>query len=249
MRMFEKFGECYSTSAPQEANGFSITTANPGSVGRGLETALPIQNKSQLRSLKLDGILPVAHSDGRGLRSTGPGLPAFFQSIQTISIDLRVEEDNETFYESDPYLDFWRIDMRNLMSMTTSSLTSLSLFNNVRTVGFDCPTWDSLTFPNLLRLRLSSIVFNDQDFFNQPETGVEAFIVRHAPTLQVLVLSNFLINLGADPPVPVTPKARTWDDIFQSLNKKLTLKQFIFMPNPELAPKEVYVHWCDGSYI
>ena len=250
MRMFEKFGEWYSTSVPQEANGSSIITANPGDVGKGLDTPLPIQKKSQLRHLKLDGILPVAHSDGRGLRSTVPGLPVFFQSIQTISIDLRVEEDNETFYENDPYLDFWRIDMRNLMSMMTSSLTSLSLFNNVRTVGFDCPTWDSLTFPNLLHVRLSSIVFNDQDFFNQQETGAEAFILRHAPTLQVLVLSHLLINLGADPPtVPVTPKARTWDNIFQSLNEKLTVKQFIFTPNPKLAPKEVYVHWCDGSYV
>jgi len=248
--MFEKFGECYSTSAPQGANGSSITTANPRGVGKGLDTPLLIQNKFQLRSLKLDGILPVAHSEGKGLRSTGPGLPGFFQSIRAISVDLRVEEDNETFYENDPYLDFWRIDMRNLMSMTTSSLTSLSLFNNVRTVGFDCPTWDSLAFPNLLRLHLSAIVFNDQNFFNQQETGVEAFILRHAPTLQVLVLSDFLINLGPKPPiVPVTPKARTWDNIFQSLNEKLAVKEFTFTPNPELAPNEVYVHWYDGSYI
>jgi len=137
MRMFEKFGECCSKSAPQEANRSRITTANPGGVGKDLDTPLPVQNKSQLQSLKLDGILPVAHSEGRGLRSTGAGLPVFFRSIQTIGIDLRVEENNETFYESDPYLDFWQIDMRNLMSMTTSSLTSLTLFNNVKTVGFD----------------------------------------------------------------------------------------------------------------
>lgn len=195
--MFEKFAECYS------------------------DTALRNQNKSQLRSRKLDGILPVAHSYGRGLRSEG--LPVFFQSIQTFSVTLRVEENNnETFYSSDPYLDFWRIDMRNLMSMTTSSLTSLSLFNNVRTVGFDCPTWDSLTFPNLLRLHLDSIVFNDQEYFNQQETGVEAFILRHAPTLQYLVLSYCLLNLGGDPRTfPLTPNPRTWDDIFQSFNEKL----------------------------
>jgi hypothetical protein len=244
--MFEKFGECYSTSASQEANGCRITTVNPRDVEKGLDTPLPVQNKSQLRNLKLDGILPVAHSDGRGLRSTGAGLLVFFQSIQTISIDFRVEEDNETFYESDPYLDFWRIDMRNLMSMMTASLTSLSLFNNVRTVGFDCPTWDSLTFPNLLYLHLSSIVFNDHEFFNQQETGVEAFILRHAQTLQHLVLSDCLINLGAD--LHEVPETRTWDNIFQSFNEKLTVKKFTFTPILELA-KEGYVNWYNGCYL
>ena len=251
MRMFEKFGECYSPNASQEANGCSITTANPRGVGENSDTTLQIQNKSQLRCIKLDGILPVAHGDGRGLRSMGPGLPVFFQTIQTMVLTLRVEDNNnETFYESYPFLDFWRTDMRNLMSMTTSSLTSLSLFNNVRTVGFDCPTWDSITFPNLLYLHLDCIVFNDHEFFNQQETGVEAFILRHAPTLQDLVLSDCLINLGADPrDVPVSPETRTWDDTFQSFNKKLAVKRFTFTPIPELAKKEGYVNWYDGCYF
>jgi hypothetical protein len=251
MRMFENFGKCYSTSASQETNGCSIATANPSGVGEGSDTALQIHNKSQLRSLELNGILTVAHYDGRGLRSTGLGLPMFFQSIQSMVLNFRVEDINsETFYESCSYFDFWRTDMRNLMSMTTASLTSLSLFNNVDTVGFDCPTWDCLTFPNLLCLHLSSIVFNDHEFFNQQETGIEAFILRHAPTLQHLVLSDCLINLGADPcDVPVTPAARIWDDIFQSFNEKLTLKTFTFTPTPELAKKEGYVNWYGSSYL
>ena len=251
MRMFEKFGECYGTSTSQEANGCSTTAANPSGVGEGPDTALQIQNKSQLRSLELEGILTVAHYDGRGLRSTGLGLPIFFQSIQTMVLTLQVTDIySETFYESYSYLDFWQTDMRNLMSMTTASLTSLSLFNNVDTVGFDCPTWDCLTFPNLLHLHLSSIVFNDHKCFNQQETGVEAFILRHAPTLQHLVLSDCLINLGGDPhDVPVTPTARTWDDMFQSFNEKPTLKTFTFTPTPELAKKEGYVNWYGSSYL
>jgi len=174
-----------------------------------------------------------------------------------MDLSVQVEEYDETFYEEYSYLDFWRTDMRNLMSMMTASLTSLSLSNsvgtafsnNVKTVGFDCPTWDSLTFPNLLHLHLSSIVFNDHEFFNQQETGVEAFILRHSPTLQHLVLSDCLLNLGAHPrDVPVTPRTRTWDDIFQSFNEKLTVKSFTFTPIPELAKEKGYVSWCDGFY-
>jgi len=214
-------------------------------------TALQIQNKSQLRSIEFKGIVPIAHHEGRGLRSTGLGLPVFFQSIQIMGLSLQViEEHDETFYESYSYLDFWRTDMRNLMSMMTASLTSLSLSNNVKTVGFDCPTWDSLTFPNLLYLRLSSIVFNGHEFFNQQETGVEAFILQHALTLQHLVLSDCLLNLGVNThDVPMTPGARTWDDIFQSFNEKLTVKSFTFTPIPELAKEEGYVRWCDGCYL
>ena len=250
-KMFERFGECYNTSASQEENGCSIATANSRGIGEDSDSTLQIQNKSQLRSIKLEGIVPVAHGHGRGLRSTGLGLPVFFQSIQTMDLSLQVEEFNEAFYGSHSYLDFWRTDMRNLMFMMTSSLTSLSLSNNVKTVGFDCPTWDSLTFPSLLYLHLSSIVFNDHEFFNQQETGVEAFILRHAPTLQHLVLSECLLNLGADPrDVPVTPGTRTWDDIFQSFNEKLAVKSFTFTPIPELAKAEGYVSWCYyGCYL
>ena len=101
MRIFENFGECYSTSASQEENGCSITTANPSGVGEGLDTALQIQNKSQLWSLELNDILTVAHYDGRGLRSTGSGLPRFFQSIQSMILTLQADDDNnKTFYES-----------------------------------------------------------------------------------------------------------------------------------------------------
>ncbi|KIM42550.1 hypothetical protein M413DRAFT_26590 [Hebeloma cylindrosporum] len=232
MKMFEKFAECCS------------------------DTAHRAQNKSQLRSIKLDGMLPVAHSDGRGLRSKPPGLPVFFQSIQIMNLTLRVEDTNsDTFYESGPYLDFWRIDMLNLVSMPAASLSSFSLFNNVRTVGFDCPTWDSLTFPNLRHLHLDSIVFNDHEYFNRQETGVEAFIVRHAPTLRHLDLSHCLINLGNDPfysTLPLTPRARTWVDICQLFDEKLTkVKVFTLTPTPNLAKgsREGYVHWCDGCYI